>query len=214
MKNMSLTKLLMVVFGSMMGLIILVLVGYKLIINKNVTTASQQIKAQQHQEASDRDDKAADDQRTKDIVSSQLATRDQQLSDAKKENEQLKNTVNQIASISDSNNKIFMKKFSALETRVNDLEKLLKVATTRSQELNVVHLDKLEKSRDSKQSFIQQRKILKDLRIISIVGDRAWITENGVERSVTTGDVISSAKKGNQLQIVEINADEHTITVK
>lgn len=214
MKNMSLTKLLMVVFGSMMGLIILVLVGYKLIINKNVNTASQQIKAQQHQEASARDDKAADDQRTKDIVSSQLATRDQQLSDAKKENEQLKNTVNQIASISDSNNKIFMKKFSALETRVNDLEKLLKVATTRSQELNVVHLDKLEKSRDSKQSFIQQRKILKDLRIISIVGDRAWITENGVERSVTTGDVISSAKKGNQLQIVEINADEHTITVK
>lgn len=214
MKNMSLTKILMVVFGSMMGSIILVLVGYKLIINKNVNTASQQIKAQQHQEASARDDKAADDQRTKDIVSSQLATRDQQLSDAKKENEQLKNTVNQIASISDSNNKIFMKKFSALETRVNDLEKLLKVATTRSQELNVVHLDKLEKSRDSNQSFIQQRKILKDLRIISIVGDRAWITENGVERSVTTGDVISSAKKGNQLQIVEINADEHTITVK
>lgn len=214
MKNMSLTKLLMVVFGSMMGFIILVLVGYKLIINKTDNTASQQINEQQHQEASARNDKAADDQRTKDIVSSQLATRDQQLSDAKKENEQLKNTVNQIASISDSNNKIFMNKFSALETRVNDLEKLLKVATTRSQELNVVHLDKLEKSRDYKQSFIQQRKLLKDLRIISIVGDRAWITENGTERSVTTGDVISSAKKGNQLQIVEINADEHTITVK
>lgn len=211
---MSLTKLLMVVFGSMIGFILLVLVGYKLIINKTDNTASQQIKDQQHQEANARNDKAADDQRTKDIVSSQLATRDQQLSDAKKENEQLKNTVNQIASISDSNNKIFMKKFSALETRVNDLEKLLKVATTRSQELNVVHLDKLEKSRDSKQSFIQQRKLLKDLRIISIVGDRAWITENGAERSVTTGDVISSAKKGNQLQIVEINADEHTITVK
>lgn len=211
---MSLSKLLMIVFGSMIGLIILVLVGYKLIINKTINTASQQITTQKNQEESARNDKAADDQRTKDIVSSQLATRDQQLSDAKKVNEQLKNTVNQIASISDSNNKIFMKKFSALETRVNDLEKLLKVATTHSQELNVVHLDKLDKGIDSNQKLAQQRKLLKDLRIISIVGDRIWISENGVERSVTKGDFISSAKNGNQLQIVDINADEHTITVK
>lgn len=211
---MSLSKLLMILFGSMIGLIILVLVAYKLIINKTINTASQQITTQKNQEESARNDKAADDQRTKDIVSSQLATRDQQLSDAKKVNEQLKNTVNQIASISDSNNKIFMKKFSALENRVNDLEKLLKVATTRSQELNVVHLDKLDKGMDSNQKLIQQRKLLKDLRIISIVGDRAWISENGVERSVTKGDFISTTKKGNQLQIIDMNPDEHTITVR
>lgn len=214
MKNMSLSKLLMITFGSMIGLIILVLIAYKLIINKTINTASQQITTQKNQEENARSDKAADDQRTKDIVSSQLATRDQQLSDAKKVNEQLKNTVNQIASISDSNNKIFMKKFSALETRVNDLEKLLKVATTRSQELNVVHLDKLDKGRDSNQKLIQQRKLLKDLRIISIVGDRAWISENGVERSVTKGDFISTTNKGNQLQIIDMNPDEHTITVR
>ncbi|MEA9392221.1 hypothetical protein SJI19_16980 [Acerihabitans sp. TG2] len=203
-----------ITFGSLVFFLIITIVIFKFISKKQSELPISLEDTHQSHSENQQQQKADTERMTKDIVESQLAARDQQLSTARHENEQLKNTVNQIVAITDRNNKLMMARIDTLDGRISALERLLSIETTKNRQINVIHLDKLQKNQVSQQAVLEQKIPLNGLSIISIVGDRAWISDNGKDRSVTNGDFISGRKKGSQLQIVDIDADKHTITLK
>jgi hypothetical protein len=213
-KNMSIGKIIGITLGGMVAFIIIFLVAYKMLTQKKDAEISYATAGNHSQVSGTGVNQAETVQLTKDIVQSQLFTRDQQLEKAKQENDQLKLTVKQIVAITDRNNKAMIVKISALEGRIASLENTLSITTSKNRQVNIVRMDKLQRQADEIAANQDSSQLLKGISVISVVGERAWIKENGIERSVTIGDSVNGAKKGTKYVVVGVDPNSNQISLR
>lgn len=213
-KSLSMGKIISITLGAMIAFIIAFLFAYKYFTQKpNADISSAEVR-KQNQESYRDSSKAETAQLTRDIVQSQLLTRDQQLNKAKQENDQLKQTVQQIVAITDRNNKLMMGKIANLEGRLSSIENTISITTSKNRQVNIVRMDKLQRRTDVIAASQDENSSIKGLSVISVVGERAWIRENGVERSVTIGDSVSGSKKGSKYIVVGVDPNANQISLR
>jgi hypothetical protein len=208
--KLSFNRIVAISLGGIVTFILVAIIAVKVYkSNKNVPILTQAQMHNAHTQENSAEKQEIVNQ-TKDIVAAQLSIRDGELKQADEENKILKNQINKVISVTDNNNKILMSKITGLESRVNDIEHQLLLTVSKSKQINIIHLDNPTGYPNSQLHNSTSVLPINNLKIISFVGDRAWITENGIEKSITKGDTIQ-VYRGRKMRVVKIDSENKKI---